>query len=75
MPAEGKILDRLVRESSLRKYLKEVRELVVDKVGRAWGAVPGGSVSARALMWSWRYRQRKEAGAEQRWGGSRRGGL
>lgn len=27
-------LDRLVRESSLRKHLKEVRELVLGKVGR-----------------------------------------
>ena len=75
MQAEGKILERLVRESSLRKYQKEVRELGVDKVGRASGAVPGGSVSAGALMWSRRYRQRKEAGAEQRWVGGRRGGL
>lgn len=55
MWAEGKILDKMDRKSSLRKYLKEVRELAVWPRwgGMCWGDIQEEervSINARALV-------------------------
>ena len=64
---EGNVLERMGRKPSLRKYLKQVRELVVwpRRGGCVGQSFRKRDVTVRALRWWWSWRSRR--GKELEW--------